>query len=1350
MDSNLMRLHFPAAAVTLCVLLWGGMVQTTSAQTYLFGRADFPLGTSPSSVASGDFNNDGAPDLAITDAVENKVAILLRNPDGTFATRVDYVVGSGPVSVTTGDFNGDGNLDLVVTNINDNSVSVLLGNGNGTFQQHVDYATGFEPRGIVTTDLNHDGKADLITGNGSLSVSVLLGNGDGTFQSHVEYPSAPGAGAGPGGALAVGDFDGDGIADLAVPAADQNAVSVLLGNGDGTFKPFVGYATGILPSAVAVGDFNGDGKLDLAVTNDGFLNGTQANSVSILLGNGDGTFQPHVDYVTGPSPIGVITADLNGDGKADLIVTNDNCGGSPCGFGSVSMLLGNGDGTFQTRRDYGTGTYPTSAIGDFNGDGKPDIAIAHQNCIGSPCDVGATLSILIGNGNGTFPGHLDYATPANPTSVTITDLNGDGKPDLIVSDSNGQNFQTVAVLLGNGDGTFQNHVDYLAGGGSPSATVGDFNGDARPDVAAVNISQNTVSILLGNGDGTLQSHVDYPTGPGPLQVITGDFNRDGRLDLAIVNGGSGFGNTLSILLGNGDGTFGPRSDFPAGMTARALVAGDFNRDGNLDLAVSNNNGPGGISVLLGNGNGTFLAPVPYSTGLFPVPIATGDLNGDGNLDLIVGNYTSGTPNTLAILLGNGDGSFRPHADFAAGFFPAWLAVGDLNADGKLDVAVASNAGIGVLLGNGDGTFLPRVNFPMGNSVVSTSVGDVTGRGQMDLVSANSGATVSVLLNSPVVSLFPAKLSFNNQPTGTTSPVRTVTLTNAAPTPLSIGAILVAGEFAQKSDCPIPPAKLAPTHNCAISVSFSPTVSGTRLGTLTITDSAPSSPQTVLLTGNLPAFGLAPTSLTYGSQLVGTTSLVQMVTLTNPGNVAINVNEIEVGGPNSSEFAESNTCGRTLAAGASCIISVTFAPSSRGSRTAKVSVFDDASNSPQTIGLAGTGIAPVVSLSVTALTFADQPVNTTSGPQPFTLSNTGDAALTVAGIVASGDFAQTNDCATPVGIGASCTVNVTFTPTLSGTRNGVVAITDNAAGSPQSVILRGTATPVNLSTASHSFGNQLVGTSSTAAMVTLTNVGMSSLTITGITIIGTNSGDFSQTNTCPISPTTLAAGLNCTISLTFTPTATGNRSAAVTITDNASDSPQSVSLTGTGTDFSIAAATGANCPSGGNCSTSATISAGQTATYNIQVSPVSGFNGSVSLTCTGAPGLSTCSVSPASVPPTGSSSYAFTVTVNNTSNVMTIPLMGPPSVLQLPILFGVPIFFTLTLMLLLLACVVTAARQTRRLVVPALALVLLSLGYMIGCGGSGPTVKSPINATITITGTSGGVNRTLVLSLLVNH
>ncbi|HEV2492095.1 MAG TPA: choice-of-anchor D domain-containing protein [Terriglobia bacterium] len=434
------------------------------------------------------------------------------------------------------------------------------------------------------------------------------------------------------------------------------------------------------------------------------------------------------------------------------------------------------------------------------------------------------------------------------------------------------------------------------------------------------------------------------------------------------------------------------------------------------------------------------------------------------------------------------------------------------------------------------------------------------------------AFVSNVALTPAVSLSTTSLTFPSQPVGTTSGAQTVTLNSNGTAPVHIASITVSGDFGQTNTCD---SGASAGSTCAINVTFTPTATGTRNGTVTITDNAGGSPQTVTLTGTGgsgtgPAVALAPTSLTFNSQLVGTTSAPQPVTLTNSGNAALTINSIGISGANASDFAQSNNCPGSLAANASCTINVTFTPTAAGARSASVSIADNAPGSPQAVSLSGTGTAPApaVTLSPTSLTFNSQLVGTTSAAQPVTLTNSGNAALTINSIGISGanvgDFAQSNNCPGSLAANSGCTINVTFTPSAAGSRSASVSISDNAPGSPQAVGLAGTGSSgspgVTLSPTSLTFNSQQVGMTSASQPVTLTNSGNAALTISSVGISGANAGDFAQSNNCPSS---LAASANCTINVTFTPTAPLARAAALSIADNATGSPQTVNLAGTG-------------------------------------------------------------------------------------------------------------------------------------------------------------------------------------------
>ncbi len=367
---------------------------------------------------------------------------------------------------------------------------------------------------IAVADVNGDGKPDLLAANWCLQdqrcgPAVLLGNGDGTFQT-AEIYRATGKGA---TSIAVADVNGDGKLDLVVLDAE---VSVLLGNGDGTFQAAVGYTSGGVDDAsVAVEDVNGDGKLDLVVANEYVDDSHEYGEVSVLLGNGDGTFQSAQIYESGGLiATSIVVADVNEDGKADLLVANSCLSADNCDVGVVGVLLGNGDGTFEAAQIYEAGRLGATsvAMGDVNGDGKPDLVVA--NPYFDNTYTSGAVSVLLGNGDGTFQGAQSYKSGGyRAVSIVVADVNGDGRPDLLVANERTTAFNEkgrVGVLLGNGDGTFQTVSGYRSGGVFATAIVArDVNGDGKPDLLVGHIEslsclknhndceEGSVAVLLG-------------------------------------------------------------------------------------------------------------------------------------------------------------------------------------------------------------------------------------------------------------------------------------------------------------------------------------------------------------------------------------------------------------------------------------------------------------------------------------------------------------------------------------------------------------------------------------------------------------------------------------------------------------------------------------------------------------------------------------------------------------------------------------------------------------------------------------------------------------------------------------
>jgi hypothetical protein len=330
------------------------------------------------------------------------------------------------------------------------------------------------------------------------------------------------------------------------------------------------------PQSVALADLNADGKLDLVVVS---LDSNQ--TVSVFLGNGDGSFQPQVRYAVGSFPYGLAVADVNLDGIPDILVTNENAD-------TISVLLGNGDGTFQPQATFPTGDGPEGiTVADFNGDGLPDLATAS-----------APVAVLLGNGDGTFQ-LPTFPSTLGINSVAVGDFNRDVKTDLAIGYGIGSKAK-VQILLGNGDGSFTSGNAYKLGVATPYSLVArDLNHDGKLDLA-VTTFEGAVGVLLGHGNGTFKQVTFYRTPQPAYAVAIDDFNRDGNPDLAVAN----FANVgdLSVFYGLGDGTFPPSIDYKTkGSDADAIASGDLNGDGSPDLVVANNNGMNTVSVLLNTG-----------------------------------------------------------------------------------------------------------------------------------------------------------------------------------------------------------------------------------------------------------------------------------------------------------------------------------------------------------------------------------------------------------------------------------------------------------------------------------------------------------------------------------------------------------------------------------------------------------------------------------------------------------------------------------------------------------------------------------------------------------------------------
>ncbi len=837
------------------------------------------VGDTPKSVAVGDFNGDGQVDIVTVNSRSANLSVKLGNGSGGFGAATNYAAGRTPDFVTVADVNGDTWLDLLVTNGDSRgTVSVLLGNGDGTFQAVTNYAVGNNPVSVTVGDFNGDGRADLAVANQfSNTVSVLLANTLGGFKAAVSYT----VGAQPD-AIVIGDFNGDHILDLATANRGSGDVSILAGRGNGDFYRAQNFHVGVSPSGLVAADFNSDGLMDLAVADQA------TNTVNVLLsgnfkpvklaivgGPNPLAFQKPMSFGTAAQPVSIVVGDFNSDGNLDLATADQLAN-------AVSVLLGNGDGSFGAATNVNVGNKPQSlAVGDFNGDHRDDLVIANAfsntvslllqpsaPTIGAPTatDVTPDSATLHANvtsdGSDTITqrgfqyqllsidGHsqkspvvtvwadgsigafsvdierlvpggtyqywafatnslginesvaAEFTTPAVvPTVVhasghyvTSTEamfagwvandggagisergviysltynnaepqLDGAGVVKVVADGATGRFTLDVKDLLPgatysfvmyatNRVGTTYTKVQLLSPvfqpatsvdtGDTPSVVaVADFNGDHNADFVTINSRTGDLGLQLADGQGGFGMPVSIAAGLSPTAVAVGDVNGDGFKDLVVTSSDG----LVSVLISNHDGTFEEAMQFEVDVQPSSVALGDFNSDGYLDIAVANEFSSS-VSVLLGDGAGGFGVATNFSVGRLPMGIVAADFNGDSILDLVTVNQAS---NDVSVLLGDGAGGFSRAHNFKVGDVPTAIAVGDFNGDGRLDIATANQGSddVSILLNEGRRGFGRAVSYDVGSQPVSITTGDFNDDGITDLATANQGSDdVSILL-----------------------------------------------------------------------------------------------------------------------------------------------------------------------------------------------------------------------------------------------------------------------------------------------------------------------------------------------------------------------------------------------------------------------------------------------------------------------------------------------------------------------------------------------------------------------------------------------------------------------------
>ena len=596
------------------------------------------------------------------------------------------------------------------------------------FTQGAIYPTGSVPDGIAVGDLNGDGVPDIVTADaGSDAISVLLGNKDGTYQPRKVYKTGQNPSS-----VALADLDGDGKLDIIVTNNDDNTVTIWWGNGDGTFTTSSLLTTGSGPHRIAVGDIDGDGHLDIAVVN---WTGTSA---TLFYGDGQRHFTTQTINSWG-APDSIALGDLNGDGKLDVVIGGEK----------ETVYLNAGNRQFGKSANYTPGFHSdVVVIADFNHDGKGAVISASQH--------ESVVNILYNKGDGTLDDNtndiITYGISGGATNLIYQDVNGDNIPDLIIGYSTGAD---ISVLIGTADGHFLARADSVITAATDHIAMTRLSSSNNVDLVGSSSSTNTVVLFFGNPGIALSAPVPFTVGISPTGIAVGDLNNDGNPDLVTANT---VDNTVSVLLGSANGNYGSRTDFSVGTSPRRVRLADFDDDGNLDAATANS-GSGNVTVLLGTGTGIFGHQSSIAAGTSPTDLAIANLNGakDGKgnpiQDLAVADPGSGQ---MLTLINNGSGSFTAGPVLAVSGTPFAIAAGDLEGNGNQDLVVteATAGKVAVLHNDGTGNFSLLAEYAVGANPQAVTIADFNGAKDgsgnpiLDIAVANFGSgTVSILMNN---------------------------------------------------------------------------------------------------------------------------------------------------------------------------------------------------------------------------------------------------------------------------------------------------------------------------------------------------------------------------------------------------------------------------------------------------------------------------------------------------------------------------------------------------------------------------------------------------------------------------
>jgi hypothetical protein len=734
--------------------------------------------------------------------------------------------GLAPYAVELADMDGDGDLDFVTSNLVDqvsSTVSVAKNNGDGTFAPPAHYPVGPNPTDLRLADFNGDGKRDVIclaalSGDpGESYVTVLFNDGTGGLINRHDYPVGENANS---GGVDVGDYDDDGHVDFAV-ASLMTGVHVYRNTGNGEFALWANVAVALGPTRIASADFNGDGRLDLIIGNTDaaqvYLNNGTGFTAGVFLDNfpdtvqgiatgdfdndgqpdfaltgrrlsvyrnlGGGASFAKTAYLAGENQVGIKTADMDGDGNLDITVSNYLAN-------SVSVYSNDGTGNFPGKREWGVGWAPNShGIGDVNADGRPDIVAAASQLSQT------TVNVVLNAGQRNYIARRDYGMLGAAWGVGIADFDRDGDRD-VVSPAAISNADGPFIFYGNPDGTLQDGIQIENWGNNfpTDVAVGDFNDDSWPDfVTSIFSPGNRIRVSINQGNGTFLPSVSYEAGGNPSGVGIGDLNADGNLDIVNSNG-SQLDNTISVFIGNGDGTFQPQVVVPVGFRPSDVLLADFDRNGRSEVIVTHF-GSSAIYYLKPDANGVLGPPEIINVGAAQNNAVAADFDNDGWLDAMV------AAGNAVFLRNNQDGGFLPPVTTSV---PAgYIEAGDWDQDGLMDIVGTDVLHLAFVGWNqGGGNFIHVSTLEAGYETARPGAADLNGDGLPEIITGNLRArSISVFKNTTIPT---------GTPTPTPSATPTVTATPSSTPTATVTPTATATPSASSTPTPIPTATPRPT------------------------------------------------------------------------------------------------------------------------------------------------------------------------------------------------------------------------------------------------------------------------------------------------------------------------------------------------------------------------------------------------------------------------------------------------------------------------------------------------------------------------------------------------------------